>query len=162
MDKLKRVLTGNDSPDEESGIMDQFSDAATFSWSTRIKGFIACFVIGIAFSILGSFALFFHGGLRLFAAFYTLGNITSLFSTLFLMGPFNQIKKMFAATRALATCIVIISFILTLIAAFVLKNPVLALLLIIVQSLAMTWYSLSYIPYARDAVKKTLSTCIDV
>lgn len=24
----------------------------------------------------------------------------------------------------------------------------------------MTWYSLSYIPYARDAVKKTVSACI--
>ncbi|KAI4456751.1 hypothetical protein MML48_8g00017050 [Holotrichia oblita] len=41
-----------------------------------------------------------------------------------------------------------------------LKNAGLALLFIIIQSLAMTWYSLSYIPYARDAVKKTLSACI--
>lgn len=41
-----------------------------------------------------------------------------------------------------------------------LHNPGLALLFVIIQSLAMTWYSLSYIPYARDAVKKTISTCI--
>lgn len=36
----------------------------------------------------------------------------------------------------------------------------LALLCIIIQSLAMTWYSLSYIPWARDAVKKTITTCV--
>lgn len=44
--------------------------------------------------------------------------------------------------------------------AFQLHNPGLALLFIIIQSLAMTWYSLSYIPYARDAVKKTVESCI--
>ncbi|KAL3273758.1 hypothetical protein HHI36_015185 [Cryptolaemus montrouzieri] len=122
MDKLKRVLTGNDSPDEESGIMDQFNEATTFSWSTRIKGFIACFIIGILLSILGSFALFLNGGIRVFAIFYTFGNITSLLSTWFLMGPFNQLKKMFAPTRVVATCIVIAALILTLIAVFVLKT----------------------------------------
>lgn len=38
-------------------------------------------------------------------------------STCFLMGPLNQIKKMFASTRVIATVIVIVSFALTLIAA---------------------------------------------
>lgn len=33
------------------------------------------------------------------------------------MGPVNQLKKMFSSTRLIATCIVIVSFILTLIAA---------------------------------------------
>lgn len=34
----------------------------------------------------------------------------------------------------------------------------LALIFIIIQFLAHTWYSLSYIPYARDAVKKMAET----
>jgi len=98
------------------------------------------------------------------------------------MGPFNQFKKMFASTRLIATILVIVSVTLTLVAAlyvstfyflfisileiftinfcFQLHNPGLALLFIIIQSLAMTWYSLSYIPYARDAVKKTVESCI--
>lgn len=41
------------------------------------------------------------------------------YSTCFLMGPFSQLKKMFAPTRAIATCVVIATFILTLIAAIV-------------------------------------------
>lgn len=160
MDKLRRVLSGNESPDEESGIMSQLNDSATLSWSTRLKGFIACFIIGILLSFLGSFALFFAHGLTTFAVFYTLGNIVSMASTCFLMGPFNQFKKMFAPTRAIATLVVVVMIVMTLVAALVMKNAGLALLFIIIQSLAMTWYSLSYIPYARDAVKNTIMTCI--
>ncbi|KAJ8979972.1 hypothetical protein NQ317_013720 [Molorchus minor] len=98
--------------------------------------------------------------MTVFAVFYTLGNVTSILSTCFLMGPFNQVKKMFAPTRLIATVIVLVSFTLTLISALLLHKAGLALLFIIIQSLAMTWYSLSYIPYARDAVKKTVMTCV--
>ncbi|XP_017495076.1 PREDICTED: vesicle transport protein SFT2A-like [Rhagoletis zephyria] len=83
-------------------------------------------------------------------------------STCFLMGPVNQIKKMFSSTRLIATCIVLASIVMTFIAAIVLHKAGLTLIFIIIQSLAMTWYSLSYIPYARDAVKKTISACLDV
>ncbi|XP_019880401.2 vesicle transport protein SFT2A [Aethina tumida] len=160
MDKLRRVLNGDESPDEESGIMSQLNESATLSWSTRLKGFLACFIIGILLSFLGSFALFFAKGINTFAVFYTLGNITSMASTCFLMGPFNQFKKMFAPTRIIATVVVFISLIMTIISAVALHKAILALLFIIIQFLAMTWYSLSYIPYARDAVKKTVMTCV--
>ncbi|XP_044253355.1 vesicle transport protein SFT2B [Tribolium madens] len=160
MDKLRRVLGGNDSPDEESGIMSQLNETTTLSWSTRLKAFLFCFILGILLSFLGSFALFLRGGLTVFAIFYTLGNILSMASTCFLMGPCNQIKKMFASSRAIATGLVIASFILTLVSALALHNALLALIFIIIQSLAMTWYSLSYIPYARDAVKKTFIACV--
>ncbi|XP_046990566.1 vesicle transport protein SFT2B [Schistocerca americana] len=161
MDKLRRALSGNDAqPEEESGIMPQLMESTTLSWSTRLKGFIVCFLIGILCSILGSFSLFFSRGLVLFAVFYTLGNIITLASTCFLMGPVNQIKKMFAPTRVIATIMVIVMFGLTLFAAIWWKKAGLALLFVILQSLAMTWYSISYIPYARDAVKKTVSACI--
>ncbi|XP_075159416.1 vesicle transport protein SFT2A [Haematobia irritans] len=163
MDKLRRVLSGNDStPEEEGSIMTQINDMSTLSWSTRIKGFCICFVLGLLLSFLGSLMLFLHVGVVAFAVFYTLGNIISMTSTCFLMGPVNQLKKMFSDTRLIATCIVIFAIIMTLIAALVLKKPGLTLIFIIIQSLAMTWYSLSYIPYARDAVRKTVSAMLDV
>lgn len=40
-----------------------------------------------------------------------------MLSTCFLMGPFNQVKKMFAPTRAIATLIVLVAFFMTLFAA---------------------------------------------
>ncbi|XP_017495075.1 PREDICTED: vesicle transport protein SFT2A-like, partial [Rhagoletis zephyria] len=157
------VLNGNDStPEEESSIITQINEMSTLSWSTRIKGFCICFVLGIVLSFLGSLMLFLHRGVVVFAVFYTLGNIISMASTCFLMGPVNQIKKMFSSTRLIATCIVLASIVMTFIAAIVLHKAGLTLIFIIIQSLAMTWYSLSYIPYARDAVKKTISACLDV
>ncbi|CAH0395786.1 unnamed protein product [Bemisia tabaci] len=162
MDKLRKVLSGNEDADDDSstGIMADISSATTLSWSSRIQAFIICFVLGILMSLLGSLSMFLHKGLALFAVFYTLGNVISLASTCFLMGPFKQLKKMFAETRLIATVVTIIMMILTLFAGLGLKNPPLALLCMILQFLSMTWYSLSYIPYARDMVKKTLTTCI--
>lgn len=45
-------------------------------------------------------------------------------STCFLMGPLNQLKKMFAPTRVIATLLVIVMFCLTLFAAFVVSKGV--------------------------------------
>nr|XP_060626725.1 vesicle transport protein SFT2B isoform X2 [Anolis sagrei ordinatus] len=50
MDKLKRVLSGQDA--EEPGPLAEVVDASSLSWSTRLKGFIACFAIGVLCSIL--------------------------------------------------------------------------------------------------------------
>lgn len=97
--------------------MSQLNETTTLSWSTRLKGFLFCFIVGILLSFLGSFALFLSKGLSVFAVLYTLGNIISIASTCFLMGPFNQFKKMFASTRAIATVVVIVSFTCTLLAA---------------------------------------------
>ncbi|XP_054716788.1 vesicle transport protein SFT2B-like [Uloborus diversus] len=161
MDKLKKALSGDD-VDEEQGIMAQVVDASTLSWSTRIKGFIICFILGFAFSILGSACMAIPGkGFILFGIFYTLGNITALASTMFLMGPCNQCQKMFAPTRFFATIAVLGFLALTLCAAFwVMEKIGLVILFCILQFLSMTWYSLSYIPYARNAVVKFFQSCI--
>lgn len=160
MDKLKKVLSG-DEEDEDKSIVTQISDASTLSWSTRIKGFAICFVLGAGLSILGSCLLFMKNGLTIFAVLYTIGNILSLSSTCFLMGPCNQLKKMFAKTRIIATILVVVLLILTLVCALAVKSPALAILCCILQFLALTWYSLSYIPYARDVVKKCFASCIE-
>jgi len=154
MDKLRRALGGQEEEDEERGIVGQVMDGATLSWSTRIKGFIICFVAGILLSLLGSLFLFLGRGMVLFGVFYTLGNLTSLASTCFLMGPFKQVKNMFAPTRLIATIVMLCSLVLTLMAAFWWHNNGLVILFLIIQFGAMTWYSISYIPFARDAVKK--------
>lgn len=157
---MKKALSGDDG-DEEQGIVTQIIDSSTLSWSTRIKGFLICFILGFVFSIMGSFFLFLKNGLTLFGIFYTLGNITALSSTCFLMGPLNQLKKMFASTRIIATALVLILILLTLFSAFWWKKTGLVILFCILQFIAMTWYSISYIPYARDAVKKCFESCIN-
>lgn len=159
MDKLKKVLSGQDT--EDRGGLAEVVEASSLSWGTRIKGFAACFVAGIVCSLLGTLLLWVpRKGLYLFAVFYTFGNIASIGSTVFLMGPMKQLKRMFETTRLIATIMVLLCFALTLCAAFWWHNKGLALIFCILQSLALTWYSLSYIPYARDAVKKCFATCL--
>lgn len=100
-------------------------------------------------SFLGSFALFLNRGLTVFAIFYTLGNIISLASTCFLMGPVNQIKKMFAPTRIIATIIVLVSIGLTLFAAikvcFFFYKFLHAMKLMVTMFLGkQTWFSVAF------------------
>jgi hypothetical protein len=118
-----------------------------------LKGFLICFIGGFFLSLLGSVMLFFFN-YKAFAIFYSLGSVTSIGSTMFLMGPVKQIKSMFSSTRVIATVVMLASIVLTVFFAIHAKKAGLALLFCIIQFLAMTWYSISYIPFARDAVKK--------
>ncbi|XP_056147770.1 vesicle transport protein SFT2A [Lampris incognitus] len=159
MDKLRRVLSGQEE-NEELGLTAQIMDASTLSYSTRVKWFVICFAAGVLCSIFGTALLFLKNGLVLFAIFYTLGNIASLASTCFLMGPLKQLKRMFEPTRLIATVVMLLCLVLTVCAALWWQRKGLAILFCILQFLAMTWYSISYIPFARDAVIKCVTTCL--
>ena len=166
MDKLKAVLTRREDPEsaniteDDRGFISEALDASTLSYSTRIKGFIACFVLGVGISVLSSVIYALTWNLVSFSILYTLGNIVALASTCFLMGPVKQIKNMFAPTRWIATCLMLTFLILTLVSAWGLKKKGLTIMFCLLQFCAMTWYSISYIPYARDAVKKCVDGCL--
>ncbi|XP_042189448.1 vesicle transport protein SFT2A isoform X2 [Callorhinchus milii] len=143
MDKLRRVLSGQD--DEEQGLTTQILEGTTLSFGTRVKWFMICFAIGIFCSILGTLLLWLPNGIKLFAVFYTLGNIAAVSSTCFLMGPLKQLKKMVDPNRWIATVVMLICLILTLCAALWWHNKGLALVFCILQFLATTWLdSLSF------------------
>ncbi|XP_066922018.1 vesicle transport protein SFT2B-like isoform X1 [Clytia hemisphaerica] len=161
MNKIKRAFGQQDDEEgivTENSSLIQISDATSLSWSTRIKCFAFCFIMGVLCSVLG--ALLLWRNIRIFAALYAVGAIFSLSSTLFLVGPAKQIKNMFKEKRIIATIIMLVSLVLTLCAAFWWKKNLLALIFCIIQYLAMTWYALSYIPFARDAVKKCFASCM--
>ncbi|CAM6001536.1 unnamed protein product [Sphagnum balticum] len=159
MDKLRRTLGGQEGEGESSPISNE-SFFPSMSWEMRIKGFLACFILGFILSIIGGIFLAIPSsrGILLFVLFYTIGNIVSLISTMFLMGPFRQLKKMFAKTRIIATLLVFLFMILTILSG-VWHKVALAIICCICQFLAFTWYSLSYIPYARKMVKSGFNTC---
>ncbi|KAF5402539.1 Vesicle transport protein [Paragonimus heterotremus] len=121
MDKLRTVFSPQE---DEQGILSSVESSFNLSWSTRIKGFIFCFVIGILLSLLGAMFLWVPvKGLILFALFYTLGNVFSIGSTIFLMGPANQCKRMFQETRIFAAVFMFVCMALTICSAvWVTKN----------------------------------------
>ncbi|TNN66683.1 Vesicle transport protein SFT2A [Liparis tanakae] len=138
MDKLRRVLSGQEE-NEELGLTDQILDASTLSYSTRVKWFVICFAGGILCSILVSVSAF-HGEKASFVFPLT---------TCFLMGPLKQLQRMFEPKRLIATIVMLLCLVLTLCAVFWWHKKGLAIIFCILQFLAMTWYSISYIPFAR-------------
>ncbi|XP_056459657.1 SFT2 domain containing 2a isoform X1 [Gadus chalcogrammus] len=145
MDKLKSVLSGEEGRTQDRTILQAANEASTLGWGTRVKGFVGCFVIGCVCTLLGVCVLFIPKiGITLFIVFYSLGNVCSLCSTMFLMGPVKQLKRMCDKTRALATTIMLTCLVLTLCAAFWWKNFGLALLFCILQLLAFAWLDMGF------------------
>ena len=66
---------------------------------------------------------------------------------------------MFLPKRIFATSAYLISIIVTLVVAIQTKSTIGTLLCIFLQFLALTWYTLSYIPFARDLVKRMVGGC---
>ncbi|XP_033635315.1 vesicle transport protein SFT2A-like [Asterias rubens] len=164
MEKLKKVLNGKEEEEDEQGIVTQIYEGSSLSWSTRLKGFVICFVLGCLLSVLSTVALIFPtaSNIKLFAVLYSFGNLTAMSGTMFLMGPVKQLKNMFKEKRLIATCLVLVFLALTLCAALWWGIAILAIVFCVLQFLALIWYSLSYIPYARDAVTKCCRGCLDV
>ncbi|MFH4975534.1 hypothetical protein AB6A40_002243 [Gnathostoma spinigerum] len=127
-------------------------------WDLRVQCFIGCIILSLVCSFMGS-ALILVRKLTGFSVMVSLGSIVSLLGTCFLMGPINQLKKMCEKSRYLASLIYILMIALTLVAGLILENPILAIVCVVGQYIAMAWYSISYIPFARNLVANIFSYC---
>jgi hypothetical protein len=85
----------------------------------------------------------------------TIGNVIALCGTCFLTGPQSQVRRMFHKSRKLASIAYIgslaVTLFLLLLPHFILRG-LLLFFLMIGQYVAITWYCLSYIPFAREFV----------
>ncbi|KAJ8600186.1 hypothetical protein CTAYLR_001967 [Chrysophaeum taylorii] len=129
------------------------------SYQQRVGGYVTCFFVSFILSI-GSFTRLVQlvqGNPAPFVIFYTLGNIMAIIGSLFLSGPKAQCKKMFDKTRIFATLFYFLSIFFTIFCAVYEGIPDngrigIIVMCIIVQWIAMLWYTISFIPYARDYV----------
>ncbi|KAF8412029.1 hypothetical protein HHK36_004589 [Tetracentron sinense] len=96
-----------------------------------------------------------------FAITFTFGNLLSLGSTAFLIGPKRQVTMMLDPVRIYATAIYLASIIIALFCALYVHNKLLTFLAITIEFGALIWYSLSYIPFARSMVSKIMVSCFD-
>jgi len=136
------------------------------TYQQRIGGCLMFMVVGFLISMGSTMRLItlLEGNPVPFATMYTTGNIISICATCFLYGPWTQAKKMFAPTRAIATFVYLTFMCLTMFLAFfkgVLAYRVLLLMIcILCQFLALCWYTISFIPFARDIVLSCIKeTC---
>jgi len=145
------TISGQYETTEDVPITSQISG---LSWNTRLKGFGICLLVAVVLGIGAIIIYFVSGNISGFAVLYSFAVIFGLGSTFFLMGPIKQIKKMFESTRIIASIVFLICVVMTLVSAIAIKIAGLVLLFVILQFLALIWYTLSYIPYARDAIKR--------
>ncbi|KAL1319131.1 hypothetical protein HN51_071437 [Arachis hypogaea] len=164
-----KIMVGMEVEDEEQratalddsssyAFMDEFNRNCTLSTKQRLYGFAICFSAGLTFTLLSM--LVFLKPIK-FAVAFTLGNLLSLGSTAFLIGPKRQFTMMLDPVRIYATAIYIASMIIALFCALYVHNKLLTLLAIILEFGALIWYSLSYIPFARSMVSKIMVSCFD-
>ena len=122
------------------------------SYTTRLTGFAFCFVLGCLLSLtsMGSFPRLLLGNPLPFAFKYTLGNILSICSYGFLVGPQRQCAGLFAVERRYATLLFLGSLVATMYCVFHLQSYTLTMICIIVQFLSMV-YCACDCPRARAA-----------
>jgi hypothetical protein len=132
------------------------------TYKQRLTGFLTCLTIGFILELFAWITLvsLFKGKPAPFAIFYTSGNIAALLSTCFLAGFKRQCKSMFAKKRWIASLCYLMCIVLTLVAAVVLKNPILTLLFLVLQFIAMGWYVLTYIPFGTTLARKCAGLCV--
>lgn len=167
MDKFKKFFDDGDSgapapsgakAGDSEGLMDELNQLCKLSYKTRLIGFASCCAIGIVISFLSFITI--ANPVR-FAVLYSFGNLVSLAATMFLMGPVKQFKNMFDEKRRVATIVYLSALVATLVIALWQgkKLVILVLLLVVVQFLALIWYTLSYIPYGRTVAASAVTGC---
>ncbi|KAI3913575.1 hypothetical protein MKW92_045522 [Papaver armeniacum] len=143
---------------EEESFMDEFNRQCTLSTKQRFYGFAICFVAGLTCTLL-SMLVFFHP--IKFGITFTFGNLLSLGSTAFLIGPKRQVTMMLDPVRIYATAIYLASIVVALFCALYVHSKLLTLLAIMLEFGALVWYSMSYIPFARTMISKVMVSCFD-
>ncbi|OWY98986.1 Vesicle transport protein [Phytophthora megakarya] len=133
----------------------------SLSYQERIIGCITCFLLGFLLSLGSTFRLakLVHGNPAPFAIAYTIGNILSICCTTFFVGPWKQIQTMFHSKRRYSAVVYVVFMFLTLLLCFnhhIHHRLLLVLLSVLVQFMALVWYTLSYVPYGRSIA---LSCC---
>jgi Got1/Sft2-like family len=150
-----RLLLGADAADSRPLHLRCFP---TCDWETRVMGFLSCFAIGLALSLssLFSFPLILVGDPGPFAWKYSIGNLVSLASSVFLVGLRTQCELMASPVRIGASAAYVLSIAVTIIAALVLENALITIIAMVIQFCALAWYCASFIPFGRSMIRKCI------
>lgn len=161
---LSAKLLGNlPSPAKPNADSDKDEDEpllCSLGFKQRMICFAVCWALSFLVSIVSfsAIAMILTGRHVRWGILYTLGNLLNIASTLFLVGPKRQLKAMFDDTRKYATIIYLLSIVATIVAVFTVKILLVILVAVIIQWLALCWYSLSYIPFGRQIARRVVAS----
>uniref|UniRef100_A0A7S2W1V2 Vesicle transport protein n=1 Tax=Rhizochromulina marina TaxID=1034831 RepID=A0A7S2W1V2_9STRA len=151
--------------DDTQGLMNEATDAMSeageelkalcpkLTLRQRIYGAAACVAIGFTLDFMASLA--FLGGkahVADYAVLYTLGNVTAIAGSAFVVGPARQCRLMFKPVRRISCVLFLCCMVATIIVAIFYPVPVLILLILAIQYCALVWYGASFIPFGRRCI----------
>ncbi|KAG7382965.1 hypothetical protein PHYPSEUDO_004200 [Phytophthora pseudosyringae] len=158
--KPRRKDSSDSDSDEEDGLLhgigDEFDE---LTLNQRALGAVGCYVLSGLFAFAATVILFtgVHH-VRFYALFYSLSNIATFSSLIFIMGQDRLKKRMLSRKRSLTGRAWMGSLALTVIVAFLWPSHwFIVILLLIAQFCSMIWYSVSYIPFGRKFLHKYMA-----
>ena len=144
--------------EKKQTVTDQLLDESCpkLSYNQRLTGYVLCMSVGFLLTIgsLVRLKALLHGDPAPFVIYFTFGNLCAIASCFFLSGPKSHCKKMVDRTRRIATAFYLITIFFTFFVVFYDKIPDdgrvgIIILCVFVQWIAMLWYTISFIPFAR-------------
>ncbi|OWZ03209.1 putative membrane protein [Phytophthora megakarya] len=158
--KPRRKDSSDSDSDEEDGLLDDIGDEFDqLSLNQRALGAVGCYVLSGLFAFAATVMLFtgVHH-VRFYALFYSLSNVATFSSLIFIMGQNRLQKRMLSRKRSVTGRVWMGSLALTIIVAFFWPSHwFIVILLLLVQFGSMIWYSLSYIPFGRKFLHKYMA-----
>jgi hypothetical protein len=137
------------------GVLEDVDEACTLSWKARLIGFGVCFFASLLMIGLGYLFIVLHK-IPAFAVVYSIGSLTAILSTGFLVGPMRQFKVMMEKGRVVATIIYLAAIVITIVVG-VKKMLIPAILCMILQVVAFIFYSLTFMPFVGRYLKRKCS-----
>lgn len=130
----------------------------SLTYQERVIGCVTCFTLGFLLSLGATFRLakLAGGHPGPFAMAFTIGNLLSLASSMFFVGPCKQAQTMFHSKRRVSALVYLVFIGFTLALCFSPRVPhrvALVLVCVTTQFLALVWYTLSYVPYGRSIAR---------
>ena len=147
--------------EKKQTVTDQILDESCpkLSYNQRLTGYVLCMSVGFLLTIgsLVRLKALLHGDPAPFVIYFTFGNLCAIASCFFLSGPKSHCKKMVDRTRRIATAFYLVTIFFTFFVVFYDKIPDdgrvgIIILCVFIQWIAMLWYTISFIPFARDWV----------
>ena len=140
---------------------DMCSMCPALTYKQRIIGALCCMGFGLTLDVFATLALTMGKAHIIdYAVFYTLGNVTAICGSGFVVGPAKQLKTMCDPTRRVACTVYLCTMVATLVAAIVNPNVLLIFFMMGIQYCALVWYGASFIPFGRACITKSLGTAL--
>jgi hypothetical protein len=132
-------------------------------WVWRMVGFVVCGVIGWFLTFYATFAVLgvAAGNISSFAIMFSLSQILCYASFCFFSGPKSQVRDLKKPGRLLATLLMLVALIMTLVSSLFFKSFWLTLVFVILSVAAYIWYTCTLFPCGKRLCKNCFKAVVE-